>query len=348
MSAISLTSAISDPMEPNLSVVKIESKGKPKKNQASEAVKKIHKSRIAYLTSNILDIARRISYFAHEILTKYSGLVESRSLFLNNTLSVTKLFEIALVPFFAVNLVQNVIQLIKGNRTERIDATVNIADDVGFLGTSISAFTIGLVTFEAISAQALKWASPLNLAASILSLARSVKNIRSFYKVRSLKQEIESLGKLNHAIEETSLVDFRSVLTHIKKQDAQLLQSAFNCKGKRIIEALTTVEKKADEQLSSSSPEKKLEAQQALNKTLKGLKNRISAIEKSTKLSVIASIIALIGAILLFVSPISVVAYGIVALATTLQLGNFIYHKVSEYRFSQHLDLQKKWYDWIL
>lgn len=330
----------------------------PQKREGTEDAKKKVKanleatfqSRFAYVTSKVFEVVRKVADTAYQVFATSYEMMSASLLQMRNLLHVTKMFEIALLPFIAVNLAKHINQLVHGNRDVRIDSSLSIADEVGTLGGSLTTFTMGLAAIGTVSARVLQWASPLYLVSSVLSASTAMRNFRQYSKLKSLKQEIQDMTHLQNAEHKTTLDDFRAVLDLFNKKEAanrEFTQNAFHRSSTQLATALHKIEKEASEKLASSDPKEQVAGSQLLNGTLKSLVGKVDRVGKTSCLAGIVSIISLIGAVVLFASPCAPAAYAIIGLGAVINLSNLIYHKVSEYKFTHELGMSKKWYEWI-
>lgn len=308
-------------------------------------------SRVAYYVSTFFQVIRKVSDAAYQIFSTSYEVLSNGLLQATNLLKITKMFEVALLPFIIANLAKDIGQLMHGDRSARVDSGISIADEVGTLGGSLTTFAIGLATFGTVSSRVLEWATPLYLVSSILSVATVVRSVRTCSKVKRFKRQFERAISGDRSDLYATMCSYQDMIFLIKKKnlkDKEFSRNVFNCSHDKLMERLTAIQKEVLEKLSSADPKEVLECRDRLNLIIKKMSRKIDSVGRSSKLAAIVSVVSFIGAIALFASPIAPIAYGFIGLGILLNVSNLIYHKISDYKFTHGLGMTKKWREWIV
>lgn len=322
----------------------------PTRKKSKQIWSVIIHSKAAHYTNQAIEISRKIVEVAQRFFSASYEIFAANLQQSSKLQTVTKVFDVALIPFITINLLKSIKEIIHGDRKARIDSLISFADELGALGSCLTTFTLGLAKVGMVSVRIFEWAGPLYFVSSVLSFASFMKNVRTYSAMKSLKQEFNNVGHLSKYVKESSLEDFHAVLNLIKKkesQDKEFVKKVFNCSDIALSKELIAIEKKASMQLASSDPEDKIAAGLLLNKTLKSLTGKIHSVGTHSALAATVSVISLLGAIALFSSPSAPIAYGIVAVGASMSVGNLIYHKLSEHKFTKNLGMTKKFHEWI-
>lgn len=261
-------------------------------------------------------------------------------------LKTTKVFDIILVPFNLINLTNHISSITREDQIEKIDTTLNVARELGSLKDNVVTFHKGLESVGACFDTMSKISAALNVMSSIFSISSVLLNLRNISKMKRLQSRFSEIESLNPNKVEAALESYRAFLTlfneeHIK--DKSFLKRVFNYDEEKLIVTFIDIEKEVMAKIRSESFKDRLEGQQLLYKTIKGLKGRIQYNIHSSLIAASLSIATLFSATILLSYSI---LFGSVA-ASFLSLSRLSYQKLMEYKFSHELRLKRKWHEWI-
>lgn len=310
----------------------------------------LFQSKFIYSISDVLYVCRSVIVVANRIFAGIRESLYNRTFQAVKILRLTKLFDVALVPFTLSSMATHIHHFIHGNRRSRVDSALHIFSETGSLGSSITSFAMGLVHVGVLSGKALSWINPVYIASSVLSVVAVPIYLRSIVKMRRLEHEFDKITHLSPASHEANLDDFHTALKFIKDKNAHdenFISNVFSCSEEKLINSLMLIEKRATEKLSSSDSEEHIQGRRLLNKALCDIRKRFHHVKVNSALSATAAVVSCIGAVALLFSPAAPVAYGCIAMGVGLNIGNFVYQKVKEYRFTHDVGMRKKWHEWI-
>lgn len=302
-------------------------------------------SRAAYYGSKFFKVVRSVADAAYQTFSSSYEMLST-----SNSLQITKMFELILLPFIAANLVKNVSQVIKGDRDTKIDSAISMVDEVGTLGGSMTTLAMGLATIGIISAKIFEWAAPLYLISSIFSGATMFQSMRSSSRINELEKDIKK-NTLNEADDaETTMRCYEAAMKVIKdkkRMDHAFTKYVFNCGPNKLVNRMIEIRDVAAKKMLSLDDDEVREGKAMLTKTLKCMTRKIHAVGTSSKLSSVVSVVSVIGAVALFTVPIHPISYAIIGLGALLNMSNLIYYKIADYQFTHEMNMKKKWHEWI-
>lgn len=225
------------------------------------------------------------------------------------------------IPVALYSLGRDSFELING--TEKVDATLRVAENLSWLGDSTSTFISGLEVTGAIAegTSALTF-FPISVASACLATATITLNGRRLYQSRQLIKEMDLQASDNE------------VLTLLNNKDEYFLQKSFNVEGDKLKETLQDIQGLAAKKLASGDAKS---SQETLQKTVDGLKERIRTKNWSHGLAILSSVVTLIGMAILLFSPLGPIAYAILAVAALVSVAKFLYERKSLHYFATTL-----------
>lgn len=258
----------------------------------------------------------------------------------------TKVFDIVLVPMNILNVTSHVNALVRGTPSERIDLTLETANELGSIKNNIKTFYDGLETIGSRSLTLLKLTSALNMLSVVFTITSLMTKFRNVSKMKKLCEELVEAGHLKPLTDRVSLIDFQAALAILDKhqsKDKAFCKRLFNYDCKKLEGRLSAVMQEAKSRIDSGDLKQVETGEKLLCKTLKGLERRIRSNIYSPTLSAVCALVVLVSGAILLAPVVKVVSI----LGTVITLSEFAYHKFSEYTFAHNLKLKRKWYEWI-
>lgn len=327
----------------------------------NEVINKAHRkpvqySRIGYLGSVIFENARKIADAAHQKIFSNYVWVQSGLFQIRRVIKFSSLFDAMIVPFIIANIATQGRCFIKGQSSARIDSAIQLINDMGLLGRSVTIIGMGLASIGGISVKILDWTPSLFVATAVLSFASMAATYMTHLKMKNFEQRFAKIAQLNDSANETSLETFQTSIEFIKAanltiskgvKDQDFVAHALGCTTEKLEIRLLEIKKEAADKLASTKVEEQQAGKRLLNNTLRTLKGHIHHVSSNAKISAIVSAVGLVASIVLFATPIAPLSCVIASAGLAANLGILIHHKVVEYRYAQSLGLQRKWYEWI-
>ena len=213
------------------------------------------------------------------------------------------------------------------------------------------AFLEYLEGLRAISESAISWSGPFSLVMTIFSVASIARNVKICKETYTLLEEFDEIVRLTRAKGKPTQNSLHEVLRWIEnkqREDADFLDDFLNVKEESFVEALVARERCIDEKIASSNPQEQEEAEQLLATTIKSLRGRVQKNITESVVSIVASVVNMIGSILIFCCPLNPVGWSLVGISGLIDGGRVIYHKVTEYQSAQEIGMRRSYLEWIL
>lgn len=226
------------------------------------------------------------------------------------------------IPVALYSLGRDTYELVRG--TEQVDAGLRVAENLSWLGDSTSTFISGLESTGAIhNGIAATTFFPISIASGCLATATIALNGRRLYQSRQLLKEMDAEPGDNE------------VLTLLTSKDEYFLQKSFNVEGEKLKETLQEIQGLAAKKLANGDAKA---SQNTLKTTVDSLKERIRTKNWSHRLSILSSIVTLVGMGILLFSPFGPIAYGLMAVAALVSVAKFLYERKSMRYFATTLN----------
>lgn len=266
---------------------------------------------------------------------------------LSKLLKPTKVLEIFLVPFSLMNFASLISSLRHGDRSKRIDVTLEATKELGSIKNSLTAFSQGLETVGFNCLKLLKTSSVLGIASTVFSISSLITNYRAISEMQKLKNRIDQIGNLKQSKGETTLEDYRAVLALLEREqikDKRFLKRLFNYDEDKLADRLIAIDQTVIEKIHAGDSQQVVIGQKLLYRTLKCLKGRLEHNINAYKTTTALALTGLFSCAAFFTPSAAAAAVG----GTIICVGRIIHHKYAEYSFSHHLRLKRKWHEWII
>lgn len=299
--------------------------------------------KLSSLKSDLVDL---ITTLALSIINGLNHVVEP----MKKIAIFNHMAQIVYVPLVAMTLVKNCIHLPTQEREKKIDTGLNICSNLREISESIATFLVALERIELMPASILSWGVPFTAVMSVLSLASIASKFRTCLKVRRFMQsfkQAEELGKVEGKLSYLSYTAILNLIESEQMKDNNFISEMFNTSEDNLADLLINTQLKAEDKLASTDPKDLKEAQEIVERVVKGLKNRVKQNIVSSVLAITSSVVNIIGTVLLLSLPILPVGWAVFAVGTMIDGGRFICHKVGEYRFAKAIELKRTKWEWI-
>lgn len=233
-----------------------------------------------------------------------------------------KLLAAVTIPVALYSVIRDGYEVALG--TEKIDASLRVAENLSWLGDSTATVISGLEVTGAIPEGAVAATFfPISIASGCLATATIALNARRLYQNQQLLKEMNAQGSDDQ------------VLTLLTSKDEYFLNKNFNVEGGKLKTTLQEIQTLAQNKLSGGDAHA---SQGVLQQTVRSLKERISTKNWSHALSILSSTVTLIGMSILLFTPLSPVAYSLMAAAALVSVIKFLYERRALKHFATTLE----------
>lgn len=251
---------------------------------------------------------------------------------------------LGMIPANLLELASNCRRFVASAVSKKIDAFLDIMNNIKEIGDGIAALSEYLVGLRAVSESALSWAGPFGLAISILSVASIARSAKIAKEQRDLLSEFDAV-QVEHSIAgEASSAALRGLVQLIERkqhEDSDFIPEIFNVHQAAFVELLAAREKRINFLLSADDAQKQQEARTLLVKTISSLRGRIQKNIASSAMSIVSSVISIASAILIFCCPLLPAGWILVSVSAAIDTARFLLRKVTDYTFAQEIGLQR-------
>lgn len=235
-----------------------------------------------------------------------------------------KLLAAVSLPFAIYSVMYNGWLVLFGK--EKIDAALTAIEGLGWLADSAATFIAGL-DVAGVLHNTVTTALSFSLVGVALSTATIALNVRRLWQSHSMKKEIKACT--DKAGNEDAAAQLKLLAS---SKDNYYLDKNFNT-GKlgpelTLKDALEKIEYFCEKAVGKQGESKVQETgKQIQQETMNCLRGRIRTKEWSHQLAIVSSVITAIGMLVFLLSPFSVAAYGLLAVAAVISVGSFIYER---------------------
>jgi hypothetical protein len=268
---------------------------------------------------------------------KYLGIVGN-----NNFLGCTQVFAVIRLPLAIYNIKNAVADFFKKNRSEKVDAVLNVTSEVGSVGDVTATFVSGLQTIGIVAGKALSWITTVGIVSTVLEVAGMIFNIKGISENRIVSNKFTEKANLEKTADDYTLEDYEEGLKFLEEQrieNSNFINKHFGMEENTLAERLVDIEFESKKKLSSENPEEVKEGKQMLFSTMKSLRDHIITKDVSHALSLLAGTVSVVGFALLFVPPVIVVGFALAAFGAAISLTKFVYDKVQRHRFENCMEI---------
>ena len=210
-----------------------------------------------------------------------------------------KICAIASVPFAIYNTSRGVYDM--ATTPEKVDGLLRMIEGLGWLGESSSTFVNGLHMIGAVSINAISLGFAFSVTGAFLSSATLVLNAKHLHHGRRLSEELHKLGD-----------DHEGVLKALESKTDYQLHRHFGVAGDKI-------RTKVQQVLANRQDEA------AVKSTVDSLKGRIRSRNFSHALAIVSAAVTIIAMSILLFTPLSTLAYGLLAAAAVVGIIKYFY-----------------------
>ena len=254
------------------------------------------------------------------------------------------------VPSSLIDISTNCKSLLCDPPKKKINATLDLITGLKEIGEGIAAFAEYLIGLKAISESSSAWAGPFGLVMTALSIASIARKAMIWKETDHLLKEFDaavSSTGLKKMPTTASLHAILKLIENKQEEDSNFVSDVFNVKPESFAEAMVDRERLIDEKLASDKPEEQESGRKLLAKTIKSLRGRVQKNIISSAVSIVASVVNMIGSIVIFCCPIIPLGWGLVGASAVIDIGRLVYHKATEYLFAQAIGLKRSTFEWI-
>lgn len=297
----------------------------------------------SFLASNIVE---SIKSLYSTVLDGYETVIEP----IQKVLVFQHIIKIYKVPYSIVDIVKNRGFFTEKNPEKKIDKGLKVCNNIREITESTGAFIVALDTLKVISFPVSVCAKPFTAVISLLSIGAMITKYRTCIKVLKFMRALndaEEKGKVGGKVTLQSYQGILDLIGQKQAEDDQFIGEMFNTTEEKLGDVLSRVQVQARAQLSSSEVKDVDEGQKIIEVTIGALKGRVKKDFISHTVALVASTVALIGTLILLVTPSTILGWIMLGLGILIDIEQFIYHKVTEYQFATAIDLKRTKWEWI-
>lgn len=260
------------------------------------------------------------------------------------------LLQIVYAPVKVFEIFRNFGSFSRKDHQKNIDTGLDTCNKVRELGESISTFIVALETVKAIPAVLVAATVPFTAVLTVLSLSSIIIKIRLCIRTHRFFKEIEKAGEEGKVNGKVTLASYENILKLIEKKNAEdrsFVGEMFNTTDDKLADLLVRIQLSVKDKLSWGNVEEVRKGQKQLENTISSLKGRVRQNIIEASVSIVASVVNIIGTSLLLALPLLPFGWGFLALGVIADTGRFIYHKIGEYQFAQDVGLKRSKWEWL-
>jgi hypothetical protein len=295
------------------------------------------------LTSNVVE---SIKTLFSTVVHGFETVIEP----IQKVLVFQHILQIYKIPYTIVDIVKNRNFISEKDPEKRIDKGLKVCNNFREISETTGAFIVALDTLKAISFPVSACAKPFTAVISILSIGAMITKYRTCMKVFKFMRALndaEEKGKVDGRVTLQSYQGIMDLIAQKQAEDDQFIGEMFNTTEEKLGDVLSRIQVHAHTQLSTGEAKEVDEGQKIIETASSALKGRVKKEFISHTVALVASIIALIGTLILLVTPSTVIGWIMLGLGILIDIEQFIYHKVTEYQFATAVDLKRTKWEWI-
>lgn len=302
------------------------------------------------------DINRRAEMFSTFSIhapsyTKCASVVNSFLHPLKEFATAIQGISVGCLPLNVLEVGMSCKSLVTDPPNKKLNASLDIISGIKEIGEGITGLMEFLVGVKAVSEAAAAWSGPFGLVMSALSIVSIAKRAKIIKETNDLLNEFDAIveetsheGKINAA----SYTAVMKLLENKQNEDSDFLTDVFNVKEAVFAHALLDRKKTIDERLASPDQNEQEKGDHLAAQMVKSLRGRIQKNITSSAVSIVASIVNMIGSILIFLCPVLPVGWALVGASSIIDGGKLVHHKISEYLFAQEIGFTRTRLEWLV
>lgn len=302
-------------------------------NNAYEDFKSVTSSEFLNLTVRVGNLVRFIGSTSKQLLANARGLP---------VVGVIKLSGVLLFPLTILDTARSVVNFVKSTFNEKIDIVIGFVATVGAVIEVVANVAEGVSAIGLVTAKAVAWTTPLNIAAVVIEGVGMILSAKSLYESHRFSVLYENAASLSKSVEEYSFDDFnkaRMLLEKNQSEEQSFIGKHFRTDSSKLMSRLKLIGGKAQLLILSGDHQKVMEGKLRLKTTMESLSQRMTAKKWSNALSILAASVGIVGFGVLF-SPCPPAGFAVLAVSSVLSLINFFVDKHLTNRFEKELGIQ--------
>lgn len=252
---------------------------------------------------------------------------------------VLKLTTIATLPFSLYEIAESIYNIAKTTLNEKVDLVLATVSTIGGVLDVVSNIGEGLSAIGAVTATAVKWATPLNIAAVVIESVGMVLTTKSLIETYRFSVVFNEAARLDRSVEEYDIEDYRNarkVISEAQSEEKSLIGKHFKTDADKLLSRLLAIETEASKMLVSGNPSEVIAGKRKLQMAMQALSGRMTAKEWSNGLSLLAGTVGIVGFGVLF-SPCPPAGFALLAISSVMSIGNYFLDRYLTANFEKDL-----------
>jgi hypothetical protein len=278
--------------------------------------KELSPSETITLSVSIAQIARYIGCTSKQMLDNIKGHAVTGAL---------KLITVITLPFALYEIAESVYNFAKTTLNEKIDLVLATVSTIGGVLDIVGNIGEGLAEMGIIANHAVKWATPLSIAAVVIESMGMFLTTKSLIETYRFSVLFNEAAKIHRSIEEYDIEDYqkaREMIVKAQFEEKSFCGKHFRTDGDKLLDHLLAIETHAQKMLASENQEVVLEGKRKLQKTMHSLSGRMTSKKWCNGLSLLAGTVGIVGFGVLF-SPCLPAGFILLAVSSVLSISSF-------------------------